>query len=235
MGRAVGVIGGMGPAATVHFMSRVMALTSAAADQDHVRLIVDNNGAVPDRNAALRGEGPSPGPVLADMARGLARAGADLLAMPCNTAHAFAAEVRAATPLPFIDLIEATCDAALAAVSPPPTRIGVLVADGARRAGLYQRALAGRGVEPILCDEAAHATFMDLLYRIKAGDVGPDVRATMCALAMGLIAEGAEVLIAGCTEVPLVLSPSDIPAPLVDSIDVLALATIAAANAPLRQ
>ena len=235
MGRAVGVIGGMGPAATVHFMSRVMALTPAAADQDHVRLIVDNNGAVPDRNAALRGEGPSPGPVLADMARGLERAGAELLVMPCNTAHAFAAEVRAATALPFIDLIEATCEAALAAVSPPPARIGVLAADGARRAGLYQRALAARGAEAMLCDEAGHAAFMDLLYRIKAGDLGPDVRAAMRGLADALIAAGAQVLIAGCTEVPLVLSPSDIPVPLVDSIDVLADATIAAANTPLRQ
>ena len=90
MSRPVGVIGGMGPAATVHFMGRVLALNPARSDQDHVRLIVDNNGAVPDRNAAIRGEGPSPGPVLAAMARGLQAAGARVLVMPCNTAHAFA-------------------------------------------------------------------------------------------------------------------------------------------------
>ena len=225
--RTVGVIGGMGPAATVHFMARVMDLTAAATDQDHVRLIVDNNGAIPDRNAALRGEGPSPAPVLAAMARGLERAGADLLVMPCNTAHAFADAVRSATPLPFLDLIETACEEAQALA---PRRVGVLAADGCRRAGLYQAAFARRGIETLLCDDACHAAFMALLYRIKGGDLGPEVRAGMGALARGLTDAGAEVLLAGCTEVPLVLGPGDVGAPLIDSIDALARAVIVAAH-----
>jgi aspartate racemase len=230
--RTVGVIGGMGPAATVHFMARVLALTPADTDQDHVRLIVDNNGAIPDRNLALRGEGPSPGPLLADMARGLERAGAQLLVMPCNTAHAYAAEVRAATTLPFIDLIEATCAEALApgAGATSPRRIGVLAADGCRRARLYPSALARRGREALTCDEGAHALFMALLYRIKAGDLGPDVRAGMRRLAEGLVSAGADVIVAGCTEVPLVLGSADLEVPLIDSIDALARATIKAAK-----
>src|SRR5438105_4441452 len=124
--KVVGVIGGMGPAATIHFMTRVMALTPAVTDQEHLRLIVDNNGALPDRNAAVRGEGPSPGPMLAEMARGLERAGAQLLVMPCNTAHAFADEVRAAASVPFLDIVEITCEAALAS---GPGKVGVLAAD----------------------------------------------------------------------------------------------------------
>ncbi len=227
MTKTVGVIGGMGPAATVHFMARVLALTPAKTDQDHVRLIVDNNGGVLDRNAAIRGEGPSPARALADMAQGLERAGSEVLVMPCNTAHAFAAEVRAATALPFIDLIEATCDEAMAA---RPRRVGVLAADGCRRAGLYQAAFARRGVEALLGGAGDHEAFMDLIYRIKAGDLGPDVRARVRSLAEGLISAGAEVIVAGCTEVPLVLASDDLSAPLIDSIDALARATIAAAG-----
>ncbi len=227
MGRTVGVIGGMGPAATVHFMGRVLALTPASADQDHVRLIVDSNGAVPDRNAAIRGEGASPAPVLAAMARGLERAGAELLVMPCNTAHAFAGAVRGATPLPFLHLVDLACDEALASGA---TQIGVLAADGCRQAGLYQRGLAARGAQARLCDDDDQRRFMALLYRIKAGDAGEAVRAGMLALARGLIDRGAETLVAGCTEVPLALKPGDLVVPLIDSLDALARATIAAAG-----
>jgi aspartate racemase len=225
--RIVGVIGGMGPAATVHFMSRVLDLTPAASDQDHLHLIVDNNSGVLDRNAAVAGSGPSPAPVLAAMARGLQRAGAEILVMPCNTAHAFAGAIRAVSDLPFVDLIEAASDEAVAHRA---ARVGVLAADGCLQAGLYQHALTRRHVAAILLDHRAQARFMSLLYDIKAGDRGPDVRAGMKALAEELVAAGAEALVAGCTEVPLVLGPQDVPIPLTDSIDALARATIRAAD-----
>jgi aspartate racemase len=217
----------MGPAATVHFMGRVLDLTPAESDQDHLRLIVDNNGAVLNRNAAVGGTGPSPAPVLVSMARGLERAGAEMLVMPCNTAHAFAGAIRAASDLPFIDLIEATADEA---VSQQSSRVGVLAADGCLQAGLYQRALAHRHVAPVLLEPRAQSRFMALLSAIKAGDRGPEVRAGMKALADELVAAGAQTLVAGCTEVPLVLGPENITVPLTDSLDALARATIAAAT-----
>jgi aspartate racemase len=225
--RIVGVIGGMGPAATVHFMGRILDLTPAASDQDHLRLIVDNNSGVLDRNAAVAGSGPSPAPVLVAMARGLERAGAEMLVMPCNTAHAFAGAIVAACDLPFVDLIEAASDEA---VSHKASRVGVLAADGCLQAGLYQHAFARRHVAPILLEPRAQAQFMGLLYAIKAGRRGPEVRAGMRALAEDLVAAGAEALVAGCTEVPLVLGPDDVPVPLTDSLDALARATIAAAE-----
>jgi aspartate racemase len=225
--RIVGVIGGMGPAATVHFQARVLDLTPAAADQDHLRLIVDNNGAVLDRNAAVGGSGPSPAPVLVSMVRGLERAGAEMLVMPCNTAHAFAGAIVAASNLPFIDLIEATCDEA---VSHMAARVGVLAADGCLQAGLYQHALARRHVAAILLAPRAQSRFMALLFAIKAGDRGPAVRTGMETLADELVAAGAQTLVAGCTEVPLVLGAGDVAVPLTDSLDALARATIAAAT-----
>ena len=227
-GRTVGVIGGMGPAATVHFLARLQALTPATRDQDHLRLLVDCNPNVPDRNAALRGQGPSPGPTLAAMARGLEAAGAELLVMPCNAAHEFAGAITSAVGVPFVDLIDTACAEALALGQ---TSAGVLAADGAIAAGLYQDALARRDIASILLPPPQQRQFMELLYDIKAGRTGDDARARMRNLAETLQSRGAEVLIAGCTEVPLVLSANDIAAPLVDSVDALARRTIAVALA----
>ena len=229
MSRTVGVIGGMGPAATLDFCARVLALTPARADQDHLRLIVDNNPSIPDRNRAIAGTGPSPAPVLAAMARGLHGAGAELIVMPCNTAHAFAGAVRAATPLPFIDIIEVTAEAALAEM-PGLRRAGVLGAAGCLEAGLYQTALAKRGVEALVPEGSLRERFMTLLYAIKTGDTGLPARAEMAAIARDLTEQGAEAIIAGCTEVPLVLAAADLTVPLINSTDALALATIAAAR-----
>ena len=226
MSLTVGVLGGMGPAATTQFISRVQALSHARSDQDHLRLIVDCNPHVPDRNAAGAG-GASPAQVLAQMARGLETAGAQMLVMPCNAAHAYASDIAAAVSIPFLNLIDAVADEASAGGE----AVGLLAADACLQAGLYQDAFARRGAELILPSEAEEARFMTLLYQIKAGDTGAAVRRAMADLAENLIARGARGVIAGCTEVPLVLSPADLPVPLADSIEILAARTVEAARA----
>jgi aspartate racemase len=219
----VGVIGGMGPAATVDFMRRVQALRSGGRDQDHVRLIVDLNPGLADRNAAIAGTGPSPGAGLANMARGLERAGAEVLVMPCNTAHAFAADILSATTLPFLDMVEATADVA---AGHGARRAGVLATSGCLEAGLYQRALKARGLQAVVPEGELRARFMDLVYRIKQGEAPVD---EMRAIAHALVAQGADVVIAACTEVPLVLDRADVP--LINSTQVLAERTVDAACA----
>lgn len=218
----IGVLGGMGPAATIDFMAKVLRHSQAGAtrEQDNVRLIVDSNPALPDRNAAIAGTGPSPAPGLAAMARGLHAAGAQVLAMPCNAAHAFADAVIDATPLPFIHLVEETVAAVLREHG-SARRIGVLAANGAAEARLYERALEASTLMPVVPDQAMRAKFMNGIWQIKAGDLAAGREALMAA-AMQLIADGAEVIIAGCTEVPLVIGPGDLPVPLIDSTDVLA-------------
>jgi aspartate racemase len=225
----VGILGGMGPAATVDLVSKILAATGAPRDQDHLHLIVDCNPKVPNRNEALDGIGPSPAPALLAMARRLEAAGADFLIMACNTAHAWEAEIRGAVAVPFVSILEETAQVVAAAV-PPGTPCGVLAADGCRGARLWERALEAIDRPAIVLHEAAQARFMDLLYRIKAGDLGPDVRAAMAALAADLVRQGARLLVAGCTEVPLVLDPTACPVPLVDSSAVLARATVAYAR-----
>ncbi|WP_284876938.1 amino acid racemase [Brevundimonas sp. MEB006b] len=221
MSKILGVIGGMGPAATVAFLARVQALTPADGDADHIRVVMDLNPQVPDRNTRP-GEAEV---VLGQMAEGLAAAGAEVIAMPCNTAHAQAGGIRAACEakgLRFIDMIAATADAAASGFA----RIGVLATAGGER--LYTQALAARGVDTVLLEGADREAFMGLVYGVKRGDVGEAARAGMLRLAQALADAGAHGLIAGCTEVPLLLKAEDAPIPLTDSAEVLAQACVQA-------
>ncbi len=227
MSKTIGVIGGMGPAATADLFSKLIAATGAERDQDHFRILIDNNPRLPDRNAAIAGRGPSPGPHLAESARGLERAGADFLVIACNTAHAFASDIEGAVSIPLVSMIDATADAAIAA---KPSRVGVLAADGCRRAGLYQRAFAERDAEALFLAEDAQQDFMQLIYRIKAGDVGDAAQDAMERLAISLTARGAQAVIAACTEVPLVLDADALATPVINSTDALVARAIAFAS-----
>jgi aspartate racemase len=220
----------MGPAATVDFLGKVLAADPATREQDKIRLIVDCNPGVLDRNAAVRGEGPSPGPALAAMAKGLVDAGADFLVIACNTAHAWSADITDAVDAPLISMIEAVCER-VAAARPGARRIGLLAGQGCLDAGLYQAAFTARGWEAIIPGPLLQARFMDALYRVKAGAKGEAERADFLACANATIAEGAEVVVAGCTELPLVLNAGDLAAPLIDSSQVLAERTVAYARA----
>lgn len=228
MSRTVGVLGGMGPAATWDFCRRVLATTPAEHDQDHLRLLVDSDPSVPDRNAALAGTGPSPGPALARMARGLTAQGAELLCMPCNAAHAFADAVRDATDVPFVDMIAATVDA-VRSRAPRAVKVGLLATTATLDAGLYDRAGAGLGLEVLPIDARERDRMMAAIYAVKRGDLAP-ARANLAELAQELVAGGADVLIAACTEVPIVLRQEDVAVPLVASSDALAAAVVTAAR-----
>ena len=221
----VGVLGGLGPEATLDFFAKVLAHTEAQRDQDHLHLLIDNNPKVPNRNEAVAGSGPSPAPALAAMARGLEAAGADFLVMACNAAHAFQSAITDATALPFVSIIAETVAATLER-RPPPTTVGVLAAAGCIDAGLYRDAFAAEGVNTVEPEGERRERFMALLYRIKRGDKGAAVRRGMLALATELVEAGAEAIVAGCTEVPLVLFAADLPVPLVDSTEALVKATV---------
>ena len=218
--RTIGVIGGMGPAATADFMARLVAGAGAARDSDHPRVLIDSNPQVPDRNAAVAGTGPSPGPVLAAMASNLLAQGAEVLAMPCNAAHGWADSVRAVAGSRFVDIV----DTAIAmAMLHNPRRIGVIAIGATLDRGLYDRA-------PVPVIAADRAVVQVLVNRIKAGDTGAAVATAMTAIAAGLVADGADVIVAACTEVPLVLAASAVTVPLIDATAALATATLAAAR-----
>lgn len=217
----VGVIGGLGPEATLDFFSKVIAHSQAKEDQDHIHLIIENNPKTPNRNEAIAGKGESPGPALAGMAMALDRAGADFIVMACNTAHAFEKDIRAATQKPFVSLIDEVVDE-VRQTHPGAKRVGLLAAQGCLDAGIYGVTFARHGIAVLQLERPSQDRFMNLLYRIKSGDRGPDIRHNMQQLGEELVAKGADILIAGCTEVPLVLNSSENTKPLIDSTDVLA-------------
>ena len=213
--KTLGILGGMGPAATVAFLERVQALTPAGRDQDHIRVIADINPQVPDRNT----DAAAAEAVLGEMAVRLRDAGAQVLAMPCNTAHVFAGAVRSAG-LPFIDMVDATVDAARATGA---RTVGVLATPGGE--ALYRPRLEAAGMTVVLLEGEDRAAFMALIYGVKRGEIGEVARAGMRRVAATL---DAEAMVAGCTEVPLLLGPGDVAVPLVDSAEVLAAACVAA-------
>ncbi|HEV2081701.1 MAG TPA: amino acid racemase [Brevundimonas sp.] len=214
--KVLGVLGGMGPAATVAFLQRVLELTPAREDEDHVRVLMDMNPQVPNRHR----DPPGAKEALGAMAARLRDMGAEVLAMPCNTAHAHADAIRAAGA-PFLDMIELT---AAEAAGQGATKVGVLATPGGQ--DLYVAELERRGLTPVVPAVGRRRAFLDLVFKIKAGDLGEDRRADMRALAQALIDDGAEALIAGCTEIPLVMRPGDVGVPLVDSAEVLARACV---------
>jgi aspartate racemase len=214
----LGVLGGMGPAATLDFLAKLQAFTPAETDQDHIRVIVDINPKVPDRNMP----GSGAGPMLAEMAGALAGAGAEVLAIACNTAHAHADLIQRASGLPLIDMIET---GASAARDSGAMRVGVLGTKGGLR--LYREYLAAQAMGLVTLEPEQQEAFMQALYRIKGGDLSAAVRRDLKALADELVAGGAEAIVAGCTEVPLVLRQQDLKVDLIDPGELLARRCVA--------
>lgn len=224
--RIVGVLGGMGPLATADFYLKIIRATPAAVDQDHLHVLIDSNPEIPDRTEGIEGRGPDPTPALVGSAARLVGMGAELLAMPCNSAHAYLTPIRAAAGVPVLDMMAETA-AALAARTPRPGIAGLLATTGTLRQRLYHAALLARGVAVLEPDPAAQAELMAVIYDgVKAGDTGPAVRDRVRAVSRGLVSRGAAVLILGCTELPLVLGPEDASVPVLDATEILARAVV---------
>jgi aspartate racemase len=224
--KTVGVLGGMGPAATVDFMSSVISLTSAEKDQDHLHMIVDHNPQVPDRQAALSGDRAAVQEALTVMAKRLEAAGADFLVMPCNTAHVFVAKAEAAVSIPLINIINETVNA----IDAQAETVGILATTACLESEIYQSAIEISGRRSMLPGPAEQDELVQLIFRIKSGEVGEGVRHSMMRLAQALVDGGAAAIIAGCTEIPIVLGQSDVSVPLISSTGILAQRTIEFAN-----
>lgn len=219
----------MGPDATVDFMAKVLSLTEAARDQDHIRMLVDHNPHVPNRQAAILSDGEDPGPALAEMAGRLEAAGADFLVIPCNTAYVFEDAIIDATSIPLISIITESI-AAVREKSPAAARVGILATDGCLESGIYQAGIDAADMAAVLPETGELEQIMVLINSIKAGIQSKAAAAGMKSLAEALISRGAEAIIAGCTEIPLVLTEEAVSVPLVSSTDALAMKTVSLAT-----
>jgi len=228
----VGVIGGMGPEATADFYLKLLQITPASCDQEHLRVIIDSNGKVPDRVQAILGDGASPAPVLVAMARNLEAIGAELLVIPCNTAHHYIQEVRLGVSVPVLHMQEEVMLALkkLTVQDQAPKQVGLLATTATIAVALYQHEAAKHGIT-ILSPEsqAQEQLVMAGIRAVKAGDKVQGKMLLQEAADL-LVAQGASAIIAGCTEVPLVLLPDAQAVPLIDATLILAQATLAAAR-----
>ncbi len=223
--RTIGVIGGMGPAAAADFYARVVAAHGALRDQDHPPCIMYSATQVPDRTAFVVEGGADPTPELVAAARLVESAGADFIAIPCNSAHAFLAPMRAAVSIPILDMI-ALAAAAVARVVPHARRIGVLAASGSVKAALYDEPLKEHGLEPFYPEADVQDEVMAAIKDVKAGGARGVSDPRFVAAVGHLRDRGADCVIMGCTEIPLALAAEDSPVVTIDGNQTLVDTTL---------
>jgi aspartate racemase len=219
--RTIGVLGGMGPEAGAYFLGRIVAACAARRDRDHPPVLLYSLPQVPDRTPAILGGGPSPVPAILRGLRVLEKAGADFAIIPCVSAHFFLPRIAPRSPLPLISLIEAGL-AAARKTRPAPRKIGLVATTGTVRSRIVARAFEAAGIEVIVPGARDQRRIMSAIYGkkgIKAGVTDGPPREALLEAARELVRRGAEAILAGCTEVPLVLRPGDLRVPLIDPLE----------------
>jgi aspartate racemase len=231
MEKVIGILGGMGPEATVDCFDKIIKNTPAANDQDHLRVVIDSNPKVPDRTAAIIGDGESPVPLMAAGCRALARAGADFIIIPCVSAHVFLSELQQQIELPILSIFDAVAET-ITRDHPQIKTVGLLATTGTVSGGLFQKRLGQDAIETLVCDDGMQSMVMTAIYDIKnahAARTRSEITTDLIAAAESLIArrpEGAQGIIAGCTEVPLALRQENLSIPYFDAVAILARAAI---------
>jgi aspartate racemase len=228
----VGILGGMGPAATADFYLKLVQATPAASDQEHLRVLIWSDPTIPDRTEALLTHGADPTPALIAGAKLLQASGARMLAVPCNTSHAFLGAVQAAVSIPMVHMIEETANH-IQALTPVVRQVGLLSTTGTQKAGLYQAWLETKGISVLApADDDQEQLVMAAIRGIKAGQGAQSVRPQLAAAAESLISAGAQVIIGGCTEIPVGLAPEDLGVPFIDPARILAESVVRRVLAP---
>jgi len=227
----------MGPEATVYFFELIIRNTAAAKDQAHIPIIIYNNPKIPERTAAVLGKGPSPAPLLAAGVRKLAAAGADFIVVPCITAHAFFKEMKTASPVPILNLLEVSLEYVRKKI-PGLKSAGLLASTGTIRSGLFEKTFSRAGIKIIAPPEEEQNRVTEAVFGprgIKAGFASGRPRRLLLGVARRLIDRGAQAVIAGCTEVPLALREGDFAVPLLEPLRIAAAASILRAGYRLKR
>jgi aspartate racemase len=184
--KVIGILGGMGPEATVELFRRIVARTPARRDQDHVRVIIDSNSKIPDRGTfVFDRSAEDPRPALKETARNLERAGAHLITLPCNTVHYYLPEIRRAVRIPVMDMIFET----VAVLNESP--VGLMGTDTTTKMGLYHKAAHERGIEVLVPTPDLQKIVMQHIFAIKAGRHDATIKGELLSVAQHLQDKGA--------------------------------------------
>ncbi len=222
--KVVGIIGGMGPEATVDLMQRIIRLTPAMDDKDHIRCIVDNNPKVPSRiKAIIEGNGEDPGPVMADMGRRLEAWGADFLVIPCNTAHYYHNAVQQAVTIPVVDMIDLVVKAVKTSFS-REKNIGMLASPAVAITRLYTRRFDASGMTEVWPDPDYQDRLFHIIRQVKTGRISPDLHQQYARVCDHLRDRDVRVAIVACTELSVL--GGDLSVSTIDASQVLAEAIV---------
>lgn len=227
--KIIGILGGMGPEATLDLFQKIIKHTNAVKDQDHLRIIIDNNPKIPDRTPAVLGTGESILPSMVETAHNLVRASADFIVIPCVTAHYFLPDLQKQVEIPIISIVDELVREVEAHLS-HIRKLGLISTTGTIKGEVFHRKLEETGREVLVPSEKDQKELvMEAIYGrngIKAGYTGLENKKRVVKAAETLIERGAQGIIAGCTEIPLVLEEKDISVPLLDTLNILAKAAI---------
>jgi aspartate racemase len=228
MKKTIGILGGMGPEATAYFFNLIIKSTDAAKDQEHIPILIWNNPKIPPRTEAILCGGPSPLPLLVEGVKILEKGGAGLIVMPCITAHYFARQIARRAKVPFVNLLDESLRYAKKRI-PGMKKAGLVASSGTVKSRLFHKTFEKNGIEIITPEPSEQRKVMEAIFGnsgIKAGFTAGRPRTTVVRIARRLIERGAEAVIAGCTEVPLVLKENDISVPLIEPMKIGALTCI---------
>ena len=234
MTRTIGILGGMGPEATLNLFDQVIRLTQADTDQENVPVLIWNNPSIPDRTSAILHGGPSPLPKLIEGARILEKGGADMILMPCVTAHYFYHEIIKHISIPFLHLLD-TARLYIEEHLPAARRLGVIATKGTFGSNLFHDIFIRDGKELVIPDDRHMQLFMDAVYSEEGLKVGykEKPKQKLLQIVHHLAERGADAIIGGCSEIPLVLSSRDMTLPFIDPLKLLAAEGIKRAGFPV--
>jgi aspartate racemase len=219
--KIAGIMGGLGPEATIDLFRKIVCTTQAKSDEDHLRIIIDNNPKMPSRLDAILSNGPSPVPAMVETARNLVRAGADFIVIAANTAHWFHGDVQAGVTVPVLHMIKETVKWTIKSF-PQIKVIGLLATTGTVRTKMYENEFLKSGIRTIVPSEEEQSLVMDSIIGFKYGEAFEGVKQKMVGIAQSLVQNGAGALVMGCTEVPIILEGYKSSVPLIDPNQVMA-------------
>ncbi len=218
--KIIGVLGGMGPDATVDLFQKIIDKTAVEKDQDHHRILIYNNPKIPDRTEAILNGGESPLKELIKTAEVLKKAGASFIVIPCNTAHYYFEELQQEVGIEILNMLEEVAKKIERDLN--IKKVGVMGTRGVLESGIYDKELKKLNFEVVKPAEEQKDKIMELIYSVKTGQKTLGMQQQLSAIAESMVKKGAEAVVLGCTELPLIFDIESFAYPVYSSQEVLA-------------
>jgi aspartate racemase len=224
MNKTLGIIGGMGPLATAYLFNKIISLTYAKTDQEHINIIIYNNTLIPDRTSYIIANGENPTNALIESAKKLEGIGSDYIIMPCNTAHHFYDDISNSINIPLLNMIEETAKY-ISNNYPNEKKIGLFATEGTYKTGLYNTALRKYGVSIIVPSDDKKQYIIDLIDDVKSGNSNINLKNYYLAL-NEMHERGINRIILGCTELSVVYDMFNMRGQYINPAKIIAVSAI---------